>query len=75
MMAKVLGDSDIATCKQKINHVFGDNEMIREVVEAIRLSLNNKGYLKFLHGLPREVAPLIRDRMFYTELIDIIERI
>jgi predicted nucleotidyltransferase component of viral defense system len=75
MMVKVIADSDIAICKQKINHVFGDNEMIREVVEAIRRSRNNKEYLRFLHGLPREVAPLIRDRMFYTELIDIIERI
>jgi hypothetical protein len=29
-------------------------------------TIDDKEYLRFLHGLPREVAPLIRDRMFYT---------
>jgi hypothetical protein len=68
-MTKIMADSDIAICKQKINYVFGGNKMIRDVAEAIELSLNSKEYL------PREVAPIIRDRMFYTGLIDVIERI
>jgi len=30
---------------------------------------------KITHSLPKEVVPLIRDRMFYTKLIDVIEGI
>ncbi|MCK4398627.1 MAG: hypothetical protein KAV25_06515 [Methanophagales archaeon] len=75
MMAKIIVGLDIAICKQKINYVLGDNKIIRDVAEAIELSLNSKEYSGYMHGLPREVAPLIRDRMFYTGLIDVIERI
>ena len=75
MITKIIADSDIAICKQKINYVFGGNKMIRDVAEAIELSLNSKEYSGYMHGLPREVAPIIRDRMFYTGLIDVIERI
>jgi len=75
MMAKIIAGSDIAICKQKINYVLGNNKIIRDVAEAIELSLNSKEYSGYMHGLPREVAPIIRDRMFYTGLIDVIERI
>jgi len=32
-------------------------------------------YSRYMSALSREVAPLIRDRMFYTGLIDVIEGI
>jgi len=58
MMAKIIAGSDIAICKQKINYVLGDNKIILDVAEAIELSLNSKEYSGYMHGLPREVAPL-----------------
>ena len=60
---------------KKINHVFGDKGIIPEVVKGIEVSLKNKEYSKHIHSLPKEVVPLIRDRMFYTKLIDVIEGI
>ena len=55
-LGMMVGDSDIATCKQKINQVLWDNEMIREVVEAIRLSRNNKEYLReFRHAATHKI--------------------
>ncbi len=64
-------DFNIET-KYKINQIFGDKTMIQDVVKAIEVSLKNKEYSRYMHALPKEVAPLIRDRMFYTKLIDVI---
>ena len=75
MMVKTNKDLDIEICKQKINQIFGDTAMIQDVVKAIEFSLKNKEYSKHIHSLPKEVVPLIRDRMFYTKLIDVIEGI
>ena len=75
MMVKTNKDLDIETSKQKINQIFGDTAMIQDVVKAIEFSLKNKEYSKHIHSLPKEVVPLIRDRMFYTKLIDVIEGI
>lgn len=75
MMVKIIMDLDIETCKQKINRIFGDKTMVQDVVKAIGVSLKNKEYSRYMHALPKEVAPLIRDRMFYTKLIDVIEGI
>jgi predicted nucleotidyltransferase component of viral defense system len=75
MMVKIIKDLDIETCKQKINQIFGDTAMIQDVVKAIAFSLKNKEYSRYMPALPKEVAPLIRDRMFYTKLIDVIEGI
>ncbi|MGB7533410.1 MAG: nucleotidyl transferase AbiEii/AbiGii toxin family protein [Halobacteriota archaeon] len=75
MMVKIIKDLDIETCKQKINQIFGDTAMIQDVVKGIEVSLKNKEYSKHIHSLPKEVVPLIRDRMFYTKLIDVIEGI
>lgn len=75
MMVKTNKDLDIETCKQKTNHVFGDKGIIPDVVKGIEVSLKNKEYSKHIHSLPKEVVPLIRDRMFYTKLIDVIEGI
>ena len=75
MMVKIIKDLDIETCKQKINQIFGDTAMIQDVVKAIEFSLKNKEYSRYMPALPKEVAPLIRDRMFYTKLIDVIEGI
>ena len=60
---------------KKINHVFGDKGIIPEVVKGIEVSLKNKEYSKHIHSLPKEVAPSIMDRMFYTKLIEVIEGI
>ena len=75
MMVKTNKDLDIETCKQKINQIFGDTAMIQDVVKAIEFSLKNKEYSRYMPALPKEVARLIRDRMFYTKLIDVIEGI
>jgi hypothetical protein len=61
--------------KKKIDSIFGDRKMIADVVSAIKQSLDGKEYLKHLHGLPKEVAPIIKDRMFYTKLMGIVEAI
>ncbi len=60
---------------KKINHVFGDKGIIPEVVKGIEVSLKNKEYSRYMPALPKEVAPSIMDRMFYTKLIDVIEGI
>jgi len=49
--------------------------MIQDVVKAIEFSLKNKEYSRYMPALPKEVAPSIMDRMFYTKLIDVIEGI
>jgi predicted nucleotidyltransferase component of viral defense system len=75
MMVKIIKDLDIETSKQKINQIFGDTAMIQDVVKAIEFSLKNKEYSRYMPALPKEVAPSIMDRMFYTKLIDVIEGI
>ena len=74
-MVKTIKDLDIETSKQKINQIFGDTAMIQDVVKGIEFSLKNKEYSRYMHALPKEVAPSIMDRMFYTKLIDVIEGI
>lgn len=71
-LVKIIMDLDIETCKQNISQIFGDKTMIPDVVKAIEGSLKNKEYSRYMHALPKEVAPLIRDRMFYTKLLDVI---
>jgi len=73
MMTKIIQDPDIKVCGEKISRLFGDKTLIPDVVKSIETSLKNKEYGKYLHALPREAVPLIQDRMFYTELINIIK--
>jgi len=75
MMTKIIQDPDIKVCGEKITRLLGDKTLIPDVVKSIEISLKNKEYGKYMHALPREAVPLIRDRMFYTRLIDIIEGI
>ncbi len=73
MMRKIMTDHDINICKQKIKLIRGDKKIIQDVVEKIELALKDQVYLDHIYSLPRGVRSLIRDRMFYTELIDVLE--
>lgn len=75
MMAKIIKDSDLEVCRQKINQIFDDKTIIPDVLKTINASLKDKAYLRYMFALPREVAPIIRNRMFYTKLIDVVEGI
>lgn len=72
MMAKTIKDSDLEVSRQKINQIFSDKKIIPDVLKTIESSLKAKAYLRYMSALPREVAPIIRDRTFYTKLMDIV---
>jgi len=73
MMVKIIKDPDIAICKQKINQITPDEKLFQDVVKAIGHSLDEAEYKRHMSSLPKDVVPLIRDRMFYTRLIEVIE--
>jgi len=73
MMTKIIHERDIEVCSEKINSLPGNETLIPDVVKLVETSLKNKEYEKYLRALPREAVPLIRDRIFYTRLIEVIE--
>jgi predicted nucleotidyltransferase component of viral defense system len=73
MMARILKDSDFEICRQKIKLFSQSDRLIQDVVKTIEGSLNDKEYKRYLFALPRDVAPIISDRMFYTGLISVVK--
>ncbi|PKP61356.1 MAG: hypothetical protein CVT88_00320 [Candidatus Altiarchaeales archaeon HGW-Altiarchaeales-1] len=79
MLSVIITDEDIESCRLKMKHILGEenrtHEITKTIIKTIDVFIIKKKYSDYIHALPKEVSPLVVNRMFYTKLISVIERI
>ena len=74
MLIQIIKDHDVEICREKIKRLSKNGNLIRESVRAIKDSIGERAYERYIHTLPREVRTIIIDLMFYSRLINFLEK-